>query len=504
MTDDRFTKQAKDTAAQKQLRAKRVSDAAEHLQSVLWNDLRLGSRYEGPAAVATERVRVDAPTPDAEDASGCTYAGLIRHAKSAARAAVTYHVHGDRVLVQLGSDAATFDTSDEEERIKFAGALEDAWNVSIEQRRQVSRRTSPTQAFPLTRVDHRGDSEDRMKATVRSLDDERKVLHELVAAVKATGWFPRSEDFRTEENYRLLDLMDKRLDDEPQLLIAADGFYAWTGAGLRLIKDDAFCSQELEHAAELLDLLRKRYNRKQRDPVHVQALQVELGWEGEPNDVRRAVYLLATEFTLAVQFTGAPATLRRVPEQVMALEGIWKASRDLLLSGPPPVPRVAPPPAQRAPQPVLAPAEAAAPRVKPESRKVFVVHGHDNAAKLEVELTLRKLDLIPVILHDEPNRGRTIIEKFEAHAEGAASSTRRASLHIGYSAATVGSRGSGSSCSSYVPLFSRERGPGGTGEAGLLAQGPNHLAPGPGERHQQVRSLGGRYAPVQGSTRCAR
>ena len=29
---------------------------------------------------------------------------------------------------------------------------------------------------------------------------------------------------------------------------------------------------------------------------------------------------------------------------------------------------------------------------------------------------LAKLDLEPVILHEQPNMGRTIIEKFEAHA----------------------------------------------------------------------------------------
>jgi predicted nucleotide-binding protein len=46
-------------------------------------------------------------------------------------------------------------------------------------------------------------------------------------------------------------------------------------------------------------------------------------------------------------------------------------------------------------------------------RKVFVVHGHDNEAKLEVARLLERLTLIPIILHEQPNRGRTIIEKFE-------------------------------------------------------------------------------------------
>jgi predicted nucleotide-binding protein len=51
------------------------------------------------------------------------------------------------------------------------------------------------------------------------------------------------------------------------------------------------------------------------------------------------------------------------------------------------------------------------------SRKVFVVHGHDETAKLAVENFLRQLKLEPVVLHRQPNRGRTIIEKLEEEAE---------------------------------------------------------------------------------------
>jgi predicted nucleotide-binding protein len=54
---------------------------------------------------------------------------------------------------------------------------------------------------------------------------------------------------------------------------------------------------------------------------------------------------------------------------------------------------------------------------KPSSRRVFVVHGHDDGLKETVARFLTKLDLEPVILHEQPNRGRTIIEKFEAHAD---------------------------------------------------------------------------------------
>lgn len=51
------------------------------------------------------------------------------------------------------------------------------------------------------------------------------------------------------------------------------------------------------------------------------------------------------------------------------------------------------------------------------TRRVFVVHGHDEAAKEAAARFLSKLDLEPIILHEQPNQGRTIIEKFESHAD---------------------------------------------------------------------------------------
>lgn len=48
------------------------------------------------------------------------------------------------------------------------------------------------------------------------------------------------------------------------------------------------------------------------------------------------------------------------------------------------------------------------------SDRVFIVHGHDKEAKEAVARLLMKLKLEPIILHEQPNMGRTIIEKFEA------------------------------------------------------------------------------------------
>ncbi len=58
-------------------------------------------------------------------------------------------------------------------------------------------------------------------------------------------------------------------------------------------------------------------------------------------------------------------------------------------------------------------------RVKmPKStNKVFVIHGHDESARETVARFLERLELEPVILHEQPNKGRTIIEKFEEHAQ---------------------------------------------------------------------------------------
>src|SRR5579872_2157445 len=52
------------------------------------------------------------------------------------------------------------------------------------------------------------------------------------------------------------------------------------------------------------------------------------------------------------------------------------------------------------------------------SQKVFLVHGHDAGILDNVTKFLKKkLRLDVVILHEQPNRGRTIIEKLEAVSE---------------------------------------------------------------------------------------
>ena len=51
--------------------------------------------------------------------------------------------------------------------------------------------------------------------------------------------------------------------------------------------------------------------------------------------------------------------------------------------------------------------------VQPGSNKVFIVHGHDEGALQALARFLEKLGLEAIILKEQPNQGRTVIEKFE-------------------------------------------------------------------------------------------
>lgn len=52
----------------------------------------------------------------------------------------------------------------------------------------------------------------------------------------------------------------------------------------------------------------------------------------------------------------------------------------------------------------------------PRGRKVFVVHGHDEGMREAVGWFLEQLGLQPIFLHKLPNKGRTIITKFQEEA----------------------------------------------------------------------------------------
>ncbi len=62
---------------------------------------------------------------------------------------------------------------------------------------------------------------------------------------------------------------------------------------------------------------------------------------------------------------------------------------------------------------------ASSEQVATTGNEVFIVHGRDQGAKETIAREVEKLGLKAVILHEQPNRGRTIIEKLEELAKSA-------------------------------------------------------------------------------------
>lgn len=52
-----------------------------------------------------------------------------------------------------------------------------------------------------------------------------------------------------------------------------------------------------------------------------------------------------------------------------------------------------------------------------DTNNVFIVHGHNDTIKHEMARTVEKLGLTPIILHEQANKGRTVIEKFVGHSD---------------------------------------------------------------------------------------
>lgn len=51
------------------------------------------------------------------------------------------------------------------------------------------------------------------------------------------------------------------------------------------------------------------------------------------------------------------------------------------------------------------------------TNEVFIIHGQDEGAKDTLARFITKLGLKPIILHEQPNQGLTIIEKFEQYSK---------------------------------------------------------------------------------------
>jgi predicted nucleotide-binding protein len=62
-------------------------------------------------------------------------------------------------------------------------------------------------------------------------------------------------------------------------------------------------------------------------------------------------------------------------------------------------------------------AYAQPPQSQRPTERVFIVHGHNDAIKESVARFVEKLGLAAIVLHELPNEGKTIIEKFESHSQ---------------------------------------------------------------------------------------
>jgi predicted nucleotide-binding protein len=64
-----------------------------------------------------------------------------------------------------------------------------------------------------------------------------------------------------------------------------------------------------------------------------------------------------------------------------------------------------------------APAEESARAAAAPSRNIFIVHGHDEAARQTVARFIERIGFEAIILSEQANQGRTVIEKIEAHGD---------------------------------------------------------------------------------------
>ena len=67
--------------------------------------------------------------------------------------------------------------------------------------------------------------------------------------------------------------------------------------------------------------------------------------------------------------------------------------------------------------PSTAPALTPTSKEHASNRKVFVVHGHDEGAREIVARFLMNAEFTPIILHEQANQGRTVIEKIVEHGD---------------------------------------------------------------------------------------
>lgn len=55
--------------------------------------------------------------------------------------------------------------------------------------------------------------------------------------------------------------------------------------------------------------------------------------------------------------------------------------------------------------------------IKPQGNRVFIVHGHNDGIKEAVARLVEKIGLHAIILHEQPDQGKTVVEKFENYSD---------------------------------------------------------------------------------------
>jgi len=123
---------------------------------------------------------------------------------------------------------------------------------------------------------------------------------------------------------------------------------------------------------------------------------------------------------LGPSLSPAPQKLRRVAEELAArLVAAGLVSEGDVAEALGGAPEVQPPldtPATPTPNEAQA-----VPTTAPQTPPIFVVHGHDDGLLHQtVRVLERATSREVVVLHEQANAGRTLLEKFEAHATGAA------------------------------------------------------------------------------------
>lgn len=68
-----------------------------------------------------------------------------------------------------------------------------------------------------------------------------------------------------------------------------------------------------------------------------------------------------------------------------------------------------------------------------QNNKIFIVHGHNEEMKQAVARIVERLDLRPIILHEQASKGRTIIEKFSDHSDAQFAIVLLSADDVGYS-----------------------------------------------------------------------